>query len=1516
MLLLISPPASAASSSPPPFIRHTESDKEYNPKDFVDFLSRPYGEYYALQLARYHTSDYLAELDKHNLDIAPDRRDLLRGDLLLRLGKKKDALAAYRKVEAVYHTGHGGSHTSDYPVDPGFFAPNKMYEGQKNYPYIPYMSGDGSFLDNWLIRRFQYLGAWDDAGREYSRIWSAYLQSERSDHHSNSLGTPLCLQFTIHYAAFLKHIGNTKLAWRVLTQPLAELDLGEVVPVSKSAMTTNAYLRIVLAEAISSQTLGSLQSFLRKNVQSGNNAARISLAYIEAHQGNQQLARKYEIEYAEHKYQDALDLCIAKSIIAEEYGDLNEAVTQYIEALQFPWHAINISENRLVPEIDSADAFRFHGTQTDVLWRLVQIQLQSDKPAPALDTLLTYLDSHPEAQTDINLLVNVIGIFEGEDQQDRFRAYLSKSITSHDLARMAAAHWTLGDIPACIADVAAMPIEPDDSLVEQWKVRFKAEQSKLLPDLLLAIQASHPKDIRVQIQLITALARFDNPASIPAMEAALAPGSNVIPHPTKSNNYVPEVYSPVRLAPSYNDRFSAAYTLLRLYEMTGNETALRSLGFRVMELQSPFTCPSADGRIGEVKDTGGYVNYAYENYGECFHILSHHVKAEGDLQRLRDDISRFGNAKLVDEVQDLKRKMTASPMLEATNGITKTVGLPPGILFFPSATSLNYAGPDGWYGTDWGVARINTDSSGSIDCYQWALQRPIRFITREGGFIFASGEVSDIYIYPEPDTHVWGYIFNSSASTEQSGYDANVLSQVIYNHSRHSLGLPLERYIPFRAPSLKHLPKDWLPSSVTRIRFDDERQVIYACTCLGLSEISMKTGHVLRTFTAASGLSIDYVSDVARIGNQICVISNFMSGICLIDIRTGAIKTLGAADGLPRSNSRHLKVDNGVFIIDFAVESADDQAEERKHPEWKRGTTNSGTPGLFPPPVSIDPVTRKITILPYEDIRFDYPHEGTCALVGRDQTIGEYHNGVDYIGGQNGLVISADSEDRTGMYGGVTAQFALTPLPSFTDHLPLTNTETQAAIAQIAIPPGAPTQATEDIAIANNAKLPQTWTEALSSESEYIRAEAIKQVQPENLGDKANAKSNGEQFTVILRHALQDKSPRVVQTALVRIGRLPDVMPYSTSLKPLQNSPDESIRLIVNTLLMRCDERVDLTTIKQVLVYQQLPLLLMFGADGLERGHADLAKVVARYLVRHPSPDAIKLLCYADNMIDGQEADPGVFDELVADVKSQPELIDAMLSTRSEVHGNDIVTRVCKLVGPAIIPNLIHEFAGSNRAKRSGAAICLAAVMGRNASGILEEMLNTPGDFTHAAALRGLVGIRDQHMLPMLERLYDDEERSEMLNDRPGFAWADAHDIAIGNLSDVQRLWVDLDDSDALKERYSTSGGDYGITIDLPRFIQSIQPLSPRLIVDYVTEFDKSASQDFYRHIATSRIKYSRLEAARNLRVLTVADKAKNTSALMMLSRDIDPEVRNAAKATLAGNKSNWRYSRYGTGFP
>jgi len=623
--------------------------REGNERDaFVLFLQFEGAEHLAARIGRGKPAEYLALLQEKGTGVPLPRRKLIEGDLLLTLGKREAALACYREV-----TAHIAANATDgwaqgmmpaeyYPVDPqqAFASRSEDYVIQVvQYPQevMPFTLGPGSHRDNWLIRRFITLQAWEDAGKEFARIWAihrkytqpytmitpVYHVETRSSSEETVTVQPAgfsgrALQFAIDYAYFFKRQGDAAGATSILMVPLLCMDMDRNpdhvgAPYGRGnrifwfgashGISRKEYLRLAYGELKSLGQEDALVTALQGQIDAKDNRARRVLARVRQLQGKLEEALALELAYLHQANFDPLTIAYRSGLAYETVEKPTDAVAQYEHALGLPYtppHLPDADEEAVYAQ--QAQQMNLAGItalgtnpeqgrthfQLEIINRLERLYGALNQSDKVLALSLRQYELNEGLLGDLGTLQATAARFTATGQGARFTAWateLLKTVTQP--ASRASLCWLLKDYAGAAQALGEMVRGKADTNsydFYQWKQRFREVGSPQYRLLLEALIAANPKDSRTRLELLDLADRFEGPEVIPALEALLDSDASWAFARGKGN------FSRTQ----FRNYYDLASRLMRLYEKAGAEDKLVALGFRVLEGQKPFTRPEQE----------------------------------------------------------------------------------------------------------------------------------------------------------------------------------------------------------------------------------------------------------------------------------------------------------------------------------------------------------------------------------------------------------------------------------------------------------------------------------------------------------------------------------------------------------------------------------------------------------------------------------------------------------------------------------------------------------------------------------------------------------------------------------------------------------------------------------------------------------------------------------------------------------------------------------------------------------
>ncbi len=209
---------------------------------FLAYAAIPGGQHLAVRLGRAKARAMLGVLRDHAAEIPLPLAKAVEADLLLHLEKRDEALACCRAAAGCVAASDEQGWASDcIPADS--YLPEPVAEGQNGFSSEhlaePFAGGPGSHRDNWFLRRFIALDAWEDAEKEFARVWEIHRrntrpyrvvvrtgQSDGTFREEQRLVEPVGfngrgLQFALDYAFFLNRRQQPDRALALVSEPRA-----------------------------------------------------------------------------------------------------------------------------------------------------------------------------------------------------------------------------------------------------------------------------------------------------------------------------------------------------------------------------------------------------------------------------------------------------------------------------------------------------------------------------------------------------------------------------------------------------------------------------------------------------------------------------------------------------------------------------------------------------------------------------------------------------------------------------------------------------------------------------------------------------------------------------------------------------------------------------------------------------------------------------------------------------------------------------------------------------------------------------------------------------------------------------------------------------------------------------------------------------------------------------------------------------------------------------------------------
>lgn len=612
---------------------------------FWQFFAVAGGEEAAADLARPQAREFLQALQPPPANLAPARIALLQGELHLALNQKTEALAAFRRAAQLWP--ELADKAQIYPVETPNSRDNNFARSRLNAPLT---SGPGSHRDNWLVRRFIALEAWDDAARELERIWQIHRQFARPyrfesrvyDAETKSSRTQILrvqpngfdglgLQFAVDYAYFLKRRDQTDAALAVLREPLDIMDVAgatrnaatpateqtETLPLlwqrdfglSRFSFAANGmaprnvtlspaeFARLAWSEWKDAGKGDELIASLNAQIAGGDNRARRVLALIERHRGQLENARALELAWIEGAKLSPFASAMQRGAIEEEFGKTREAALAYERALEVPFD----KNSALSPASPLELIFRQPRTpeaqaRIDVRARLIRLYGALDNTPRVLELTLENLEADAAMRQNLSNLALVQKRFEVANASARWKDWAqTRLIGSDDPTERANGFWLLGNRGAALQAVEALAANAKTSsyALDAWQKRFNQADLKL--EFLQAMTRAQPQEASWQLELLRAQNRTSGADEIKALELLMQTASTGFskgqPDYGRRGPFITIGEKSEREANDgtrFKNPFELALRLITLYDKSGRNAPLQALALQIARGEKPF----------------------------------------------------------------------------------------------------------------------------------------------------------------------------------------------------------------------------------------------------------------------------------------------------------------------------------------------------------------------------------------------------------------------------------------------------------------------------------------------------------------------------------------------------------------------------------------------------------------------------------------------------------------------------------------------------------------------------------------------------------------------------------------------------------------------------------------------------------------------------------------------------------------------------------------------------------------
>ncbi len=612
---------------------------------FCAFLHVPGAEHLAIKVARHKAAEFLTLLAKVSSNLPPARVQLIEGDLQLALGKKDIALRCYRTAATQLADG-------DYPAEP----PNTGHSGYgyryDDRPVQAFESGPGSHRDNWLLRRFIALEAWEDASREFVRICNVHCQNTKPHVRVQIYGdkvsvtnrvlvTPCgfdgrALQFALDYAYFLKQRGDTNAALTVLLEPLLAMDMdrlptgrettlapGEKISLGENmslperyvsalrnrgspwtlasaGISRKEYIRLAYGEFKGAGQLEQLDKTFGKMIAERANWLRRVLARIRLHEGLLDEAVALERAYIETAQFDPVSSAIRLGQVYEDVGRTVEAATEYEKALTLAF----------VPPVSLPDEDE----------EAVQNSMMSQMPArflmPGRGAVNAQESIHRDLLSRLQRLYSALGksdramevslrLMEGSEHEMGSLQMLEQTVSrfrtagkeSEIMAWIATRSSLTNTLPHVRANLRWLQGDKEGTIkaIAEGVARKQSNSAYAVAEWKERFRNAGVEPYRRLLQALVEANPLDMQTQLERLDALVRLDTpDIIPVLEKllESDALPAFQrgKGAHNRTQFRNYQDLAYRLLRLYERhPGHEEKLLSLGFRMLEGEKPFS---------------------------------------------------------------------------------------------------------------------------------------------------------------------------------------------------------------------------------------------------------------------------------------------------------------------------------------------------------------------------------------------------------------------------------------------------------------------------------------------------------------------------------------------------------------------------------------------------------------------------------------------------------------------------------------------------------------------------------------------------------------------------------------------------------------------------------------------------------------------------------------------------------------------------------------------------------------
>ena len=617
---------------------------------FLKYLTLSGGEGAAVRIARPLAKEFLVLLREQGESIPAQRRLLVEADLLLVLQDKAGALAAYQGVAAMFaKASQPGGEPGRLPRDEYFVEPlgsgdieGGSFWGRRDFPVRYFSMGPGSHRDNWLIRRFIALEAWDDARREFDRVWQLHqaaiqphvvrLMTYDDQGRQNGIRKHIVqptgfngqgLRFALDFAFFLQRRNDPDTARHVLLEALLRIDMdrnpnqmnyGQPVPESEgrglpersaqgwgfdlgsAGLSRSEFIRLSYGAIKTYGQEAELVKQLTNRVEAGENRLRRVLAQVRWQQGQADAARQLELDYIAVARFDAVSTAFRRATVFDANLKPQDAVREFEAVLALlPAEESKSTGLNLPDALEPESAERGAGVSAH---HVMIMRHNHTHPSSALrTTVLTQLerlytglgliDQSLDMVRQLALAPSGAGPIQTFEELHRKHRAAKQSEKLLDWARLQLDdnqdHQMRANLFWLLGDfkssaASLAKAELPNYEMAGWKDRFRAAGAEHFRELLQALIAAHPRDSQSQLELLDLDGVIDGPQLVDRLELLLETDAA----------WAFQRGRGARNQTQFKDYFELAYRLMRIYERAGQFDKIHALGVRIAKGEKPF----------------------------------------------------------------------------------------------------------------------------------------------------------------------------------------------------------------------------------------------------------------------------------------------------------------------------------------------------------------------------------------------------------------------------------------------------------------------------------------------------------------------------------------------------------------------------------------------------------------------------------------------------------------------------------------------------------------------------------------------------------------------------------------------------------------------------------------------------------------------------------------------------------------------------------------------------------------